>query len=243
MEISAAITEYYDELYPVTDQLKKFFEKEVSGYKLPVKFLRVGCATGCFEHYLAKCGADVTGIDNYHSFLESANRKKRTQLMALRFFDMTTLEMSRYLGKGFYDVISVLNDRITLLSDSTLMAKFFYDCKQLLCDNGKMIISLPNFDKYSGKNEFMLPEKDSMRVKLHTKVTESFSGEYLCNQYIETGSGKKISVLKDVPINFLTKEKITENAKKAGFNGVKFYSDFEKNDYSPESECLVAVLQ
>ena len=137
MEISAAITEYYDELYPVTDELKKFYANESDSYSSPVKFLRIGCVTGSFEHFLARNGADATGIEYFQSFLDSANRKRRTQLMALRFFNMIPLEISRYLGKGFYNIVSILNGRIILTKDKTLMAKLFYDCRNLLTEGGE----------------------------------------------------------------------------------------------------------
>ena len=52
------ILEYYDELYPVSGDQKKFFEDLFSLYNKPTRLLRVNCGTGYFEHYLAKQGED-----------------------------------------------------------------------------------------------------------------------------------------------------------------------------------------
>ncbi len=243
MEISAVITEYYDELFPVTDELKKFYEKECLNYDSPVKFLRIGCGTGAFEHFLAKNGADVTGTENFQNLLDSANRKRRTQLMSLRFFNMTTLEISRYLGKGFYNVISILDGRILFTKDNTLMAKLFYDCRNLLSEGGKFIISLPNFEKYEGKKDFFLPARESIRARCLTKISQKDEETYICSQKIERGSGALVSIFTNAEINFLTRKKIEENAKQAGFFKLDFYSDFSKNPLSFDSANLVAVMQ
>ena len=135
MEINQNIAEYYDELYPVTEEQKVFYSKKMEMFKKPVRFLRIGCGTGSFEHNLAKDGSDVTGLETSPELLESANRKRRTQLMAVRYFQMQVIEMSRFLGKQFYNIISILDNRLLFSHDKTLMAKFFYDCKQVLSDN------------------------------------------------------------------------------------------------------------
>ena len=133
------VIEYYDELYPVTEIQKKFYSSQIDSYTKPVKLLRVGCGTGYLEHLLAREGHDVTGLETSKEMLESANLKRRNQLMSIRFFQMTTLEMTRFLGKGFYNIISCLNDRIIYIHDATLIRKFFFDCKQLLKEDGKLV--------------------------------------------------------------------------------------------------------
>ena len=105
MEINQNIAEYYDELYPVTEEQKVFYQKKMILFKKPVKFLQIGCDSGTFEHNLAREGSDVTGIETSQELLESANRKRRTQLMAVRYFQMSSLEMTRFLGKKFYNII------------------------------------------------------------------------------------------------------------------------------------------
>ena len=146
MEINQNIAEYYDELYPVTEEQKVFYQKKMILFKKPVKFLQIGCGSGTFEHNLAREGSDVTGIETSQELLESANRKRRTQLMAVRYFQMSSLEMTRFLGKKFYNIISILNGRIVFTHDKTLMKKFLFDCLQLVSQNGFLILELPNFE-------------------------------------------------------------------------------------------------
>ena len=242
MEFLKNIAEYYDELYPASDELKKFYKEETKDFNAPVKYLSIGCGTGTFEHYLAKDGADVTGLETVSPLLESANRKRRTQLMALRFFQMSSLEMCRFLGKSFYNIISILNDRILSTHDKTLMAKLFYDCKALLAPNGKLILSLPNFEKFSTEPTAKLPIRESIRVRLFSKIQTVASGKKFLYQELETGNGKRLIVTEDAPIMPLTKNKIEQYAKEVGFTKFAFYGDFAQNEFTKDSDNLVVVI-
>lgn len=243
MELFNNVAEYYDELYPASTEQKDFYKTILSQMPMPVRVLRIGCATGTFEHYLAKTGIDVTGIDPVTELLESANRKRRTQLMAIRFFQMNSLEMTRFLGKNFYNVVSILDGRIIFTHDPILMRKLFFDCKQLLVENGKLIISLPNFDKYRVESECKLPERTSIRCKLSTKIVRDAEGKAILSQKLETGNGKVIPVSSDVPVYPLTSEEIKTFAKEAGFSTVKLYSDFSLTPFSAESDYVIAEIQ
>ena len=242
MELYENIAEYYDELYSAGDDVKKFYAEETKSFAAPVKYLSIGCGSGTFEHYLAKGNADVTGLETIPQLIESANRKRRTQLMALRFFQMSSLEMCRFLGKAFYDVISIPNNRIIYTHDSTLMAKLFYDCKQLLTPNGKLIIKLPNFEKLRIEPVAKLPVRESIRVKLFTSIKTRAGGKKIVHQELETGNGKKLTVTDDAEILPLTKNQIEQFAKDAGFTKFTFYADFNRNEFTTKSDDLIVVI-
>ena len=242
MELLENIAEYYDELYPTGDELKKFYNEETKSFVAPVKYLSIGCGTGTFAHYLAKEGADVTGLETVSPLLESANRKRRTQLMALRFFQMSSLEMCRFLGKSFYNVVSILNDRIIFTRDKTLMAKLFFDCKQLLAPNGKLILQLPNFEKFNADSAANLPVRESIRVRLFTKIQTAPDGTKFFFQELETGNGKRLVVTRDAQIFPLTKNQIEQFAKEVGFTKFDFYGDLNYGEFTKNSDELIVVI-
>ena len=242
MELLENIAEYYDELFPASDELKKFYKEETECFDTPVKYLSIGCGIGTFEHFLAKEGADVTGLETNVALLESANRKRRTQLMALRFFQMSSLEMCRFLGKGFYNIISILNNRIIYINDSTLMSKFFYDCKQLLAPSGKLIIRLPNFQKFSSEPTAKLPVKESIRVRLFSKILTEPDGKKFMRQELETGNGKRLVVTRDAQILPITKDQIENYAKEVGFTKFDYYGNLQHGEFTKDSDELVVVV-
>jgi len=242
MELIQNIVEYYDELYPVTDAQKKLYEEIGKKYSNPVKFLRIGCGTGVLENFLAANGSDVTGLETFRELLDCANRRRRSQVMSIRFFQMSTLEMIRFLGKRFYNVISCLDDRILFIHDRILMRKFFFDCKELLADNGKLILQLHNYEQYDGTPVVELPEVSSIRAKLMTRIVTAEDSSSVLQQSVETGNGKILPVLKDAPVYLLHKEEITEFANEAGFTDVNFYSSYDKEPFNSDSKILIAVI-
>ncbi len=234
--------EYYDELYPITESQKTFFNKLISKYPSPVRFLRIGCGTGYFEHYLAKLGHDVTGIEDYQEMLESANRRRKFPNMSIRYFYMSSLEMFRFLGKNFYNIITIKDNRIIFINDPTLMRKFFYDCKNLLTPGGKVVIHMNNFSLYKPNPMAKLPNLESMRAKLFTQIWQKEEGVFTADMDLETSTGRILSLIKDTRISLLTREQIQALAVEAGFSNTEYYADYDMTEMTNESESLIAVL-
>ena len=241
MEYINNIIEYYDELYTVTASQKKLFEDLTKNY-LPAKVLRVGCGTGSLEHWMSKNGHDVTGIEMNQEMLETANRRRRFPNMALRFFQMSSLEMVRFLGKGFYNVISCLNDDLIFRNDEILVKKFFFDCKTLLAENGVLVLQITNFEKYNLEEDFKLSIRESIRTKLHTKISYR-DGKHFLSQNLEHYGKKPIPVLRDVEIIPLRKPDIERFAKEAGFSDIQFYGDWDLSPLTEKSDNIVAIIR
>lgn len=248
------IVEYYDELFPVTTAQKKFYDQLVKNYSVPVKFLRVGCGTGVFESILAREGYDVTGIEQHKELIHSANMRRRSQLMAIRFFQMSYWDMSRFLGKGFYNIVSVLDDRLSFVSDKVLLKGFFKDVYNLLSDNGCFVISLLNYSIMQQKPMQKLPERRSVRARLYSEMwAKSPSGalctkpsgdvNYFLTQNLETGNGRMLPVMEDEPIYPVSKDEIEDLAFSAGFSSADFYSDFSNTSFTGNEERLVALIR
>lgn len=242
MEINSAVIEYYDELHSISEEQKRFYDTKIKEFKNPAKLLSICCGAGTFEHFLAQDGFDVTGIETIPALLEAAARRRRTQIMSLRFFKMSALEMTRFLGKGFYNIISILNWRIIFTCDATLLEKLFFDCKHLLSENGILVLTFPNFKKFFDESEFCLPQKNSMRASLRTKI-KSRNGEFYFFQELENSSGKKISVVENEPVSLVQKDFIEKLAEKAGFSSVEFFDGFSLNAADDCCDEICAVIR
>ena len=240
MEYINNITEYFDELYSVSKNQKELYEKFTKDY-MPAKILRVGCGTGLLEHWLSKNGHDVTGLETNQEMIETANRRRRLPNMALRFFQMSSLEMTRFLGKGFYNVISCLNDELIFKHDKILLRKFFYDCRVLLAEKGNVILSFSNFAKYKDMENYNLPVRESIRAKLETTISQRDNKFYL-SQKLEHYGKKPFPVVKDVEVMPIYKEEVEAFGKEAGFTDIKFYGDWDLSPVTDESDMIVAIL-
>lgn len=237
------LVEYYDELFPISEAQKKFYAEIIKNYSMPAKILRIGCGTGLFESNLARNGHDVTGVDSVEEFLASANMRRRSQLMAIRFFQMNFSDMSKYLAKNFYNVISILNDRICYYSSKKEIQDFFNLCRSLIAPEGQLVLQLTNFEGLPEKGFVQLPVRESLRTKLFTELSDSASGERIVSLTLENGIGKLIPVMKDTPFYPLLPSEIESFAEEAGFSSAEFYADFDKNPFSGEEESFVVIIK
>ncbi|MCQ2981620.1 MAG: class I SAM-dependent methyltransferase [Treponemataceae bacterium] len=235
------IIEYYDELYPITESQKKLFTDLIQ-QKMPAHILRIGCSTGLFEHYLARLGHDVTGIDTSKEMLESANRRRRMPNTAIRFFQMSSIEMTRFLGKGFYDVISCINDKLLFVRDRTLMRKFFYDCRQLLSATGTLVVQVPYFKQLPDADTVPLPVRENIRVKLTTSLTRRDDTWYM-QQSLEHAGFRQVPVLRDAEVYPVTVQDLKEFAREAGFTRIELYGGYDLSPLSDDSSSVIAILQ
>lgn len=235
------LIEYYDELYEVSKSQKEFYAELAQTYGMPTKFLRVDCGTGYFEHYLAKEGHDSTGIETSKEMLERANLRRRMPNTAVRFFQMSYLEMTRFLGKGFYNVISILNSRIIFIQDKTLKRKFFHDCRMLLRQNGVLIIDLLNFNHYPTNPMARLPERESIRAKLFTQIWQESDTSFSLKQDLEISSGKIVPVNEGEAVYPTSIAELESLALEAGFSSVEKFTDFTKAPFTPESKTALLV--
>ncbi len=241
MDYIKNVIEYYDELFPVSDAQKEFYEALTGLYAAPAKILRVECGTGLFEHTLAKMGHDVTGIESSKEILNSATLRRRNQLMSIRFFLMSPTEMIQFLGKGFYNIISILNDKIIEIGEPELVRKFLQDCKKLLAPDGTLVVGMNSYAHNYDSEFIQLPVRESIRVKLFTEIHMDSSGsQYLCRN-LENGNGKILPVTEDKKVYPLPVDELCSYATEAGFKDIKLYSDFKRSPFT-ESEPEVVVL-
>ena len=234
--------EYYDELFVITAAQKAMYEKLCAAFKKPARLLRVCCATGLFETLLAREGCDVTGIENSDEFLKIANLHHRSQVMALRFFQMDVADMTKFLGKGFYNVISILDSRLLFLGGKPKIKRFFADCSQLLSDDGVLVVEMMNFTGRDKKFLLQLPVRESLRAKLFAEVLTGDGGQKLFSMNLETGSGKLLPVVKAVPVCPLLPDDIEGFAREAGFQSTQVYSGWEGGTFKGDEESFIAVF-
>lgn len=236
------LVEYYDELFPVTESKKSFYSDFSKDRSTPLHYLSVQCGTGLLENILAKIGHDVTGIENTEELLRSANLRRRSQLMFIRFFQMDIPEMSKFLGKSFYNVISILNSRLMFFRNRQSIRDFFSDCKKLLASDGVLVIELINFERFDSHGMFNLKLRESVRSKLFTEFICDDNDRVTVSVNVENSSGKILPVLSNEEIYPLTPEEIERFAEESGFKSAEFYADFEKNPFTGNEESFVVMV-
>jgi SAM-dependent methyltransferase len=244
-----AIIEYYDELFPTDSAARQFLldviesRKESTGGKpAPMsRYLGIGCATGNLENALAQAGIDVTGIDRNPEMIETAKRRMKRSVSTNRFFEMSTLDMPRYLKDGSFNLIGCLDNLLPSIGDETLLRKFFHDARKLLAKNGAFVIEVLNLDKYESNKAVLLPPRGSVRVRLNESWLPLGGGKFELGLALELGSGKAIRLKKGLEYFAVGSEKLEAYAREAGFTECARYADFSKAAWTTESPRTIIV--
>lgn len=236
------LVEYYDELFPVSSLKKSFYSEFAKTCKTPVHFLSVDCGTGFLESSLAREGHDVTGIENVEELLQSANLRRRSQLMSIRFFQMEKNDMPKFLGKSFYNVISVLNSRIMFFTGADSIRDFFITCRKLVAEGGIVVLETINFEKYGNSALVQLKTRESVRAKLFSEILTSESGTKTISMNLENSSGKIIPILNNIQVHPVLPSEIETLAMEAGFSHVEFYGDFDESPFAGNEDFCISVI-
>ncbi|WP_407397126.1 class I SAM-dependent methyltransferase [Treponema sp.] len=237
------LVEYYDELFPVTEAKKSFLSNFAGEFKTPVHFLSIQCGTGLLENHLARQGHDVTGIENAEELLQAANLRRRSQLMFIRFFQMFIPDIAKFLGKSFYNVIYVMNNRLMFFPGAEAIQNFMCDAKKLLAPQGILVFEMVNFEKFGDSKLVTLKTRESVRSKLFTEILTDENGERTVSINVENSSEKILPVLSNVPVYPVTPTELEHFAEKAGFSSAEFYADFEKSPFNGNEESYVVVIK
>lgn len=237
------LVEYYDELFKVSEVQKNLYTELCENFSSPVRFLRIFCGSGLFESSLSKQGHDVTGIENCDELLHTANLRRRNQLMSIRFFQMEAEDMTKFLGKNFYNVVSILNSRLLFLGGKEKIRQFFFDCKKLMSPDGFLVIQCINFENKKDETFFQLKCRESMRAKLFSEIMTAQDNSKLFSMNLETGNGKLLPIVKDIPVYPLLPSEIENFAEDAGFKSADFFADFDKSEFTGNEEQFVVILK
>lgn len=243
--------EYYDELFPVEEAQYGFISRLQQAFNAaslvqppPIcRFLGLGCATGTLENKLVNSGFDTTGIDKNADMIETAKRRMKRGYSTGRFFEMSTIDIARFLKAGSFNIIFCPGDLLWYIPDETLIRKFLHDCRGLLAPGGTLVIQTQNFESKDLSHAFRLPERSSVRVTLSRSLEPSEDGLLGLNASLEQGNGQTIILKKGTKLLPLNGSAIEDFARKAGFTEVKRFGSFDETEWSPDSPETILVFR
>ncbi len=252
-EFYSEILEYYDELFPLNPAIPNFIvnlRKEIgldpqehADRVVPFcRLLGIGCATGTLENRLAGMQFDVTGIDRNAQMIETAKRRMKRSFSTARFFEMSAIEMRRFLKAGSFNIITCLDNMLPYIADETLLKKFFYDAKTLLAEGGRLVIQIFTFDEGDATRALQLPERSSLRVTLSRMHLPAEDGKKTLAAELQLGNGRILQLARTTQLYPATKTDIEAWSREAGFTSCAFYGNFEGAPWSRNGEYTVAVL-
>lgn len=244
------IREYYDELFPVDEGavalingLVEDFRKKSPIQPPPIcRYLGIGCATGTLENRISAPALDVTGIDRNPGMIETSQRRMKRGYSSTRFFEMSAIDIRRFLKPGSFNIVGCVNNTLPYLADETLVRKFLFDAKTLLAPGGKLVLHFLNFDSYAEDQAIQLQDRSSVRVKLTRSLHPVDDGIYELDAVLERGSGSCLELDEGTDLLAITRQKLEEWAREGGFASFEYGGDYTGRPWTPESPYTVAIL-
>lgn len=236
--------DYYEDLFQPELNQKEFFESLLDTFEQPAKFLSVECGPANLSVDLSK-KYNVTVTDQFPEFIKQVNAKLLAKDTTMNVLNLNPVDISRFLQKNAFNVVTCLNYRLIFLKDRELAKKFMLDARMLLAKGGYLVLDLINFAKYDfSETKIDLPERKCPRATLYSSLIKNTeSATYHLFQHVVTKEGKMIEEVKDEPVTPISLETFKSAANTMGFSSIEFYSDYNKTPYSLDSEKIICVLK
>ncbi len=228
------ISKYYDEIFPVGRYQVELL-KELSGDGKK-DILDIACGNGGYSKSLADFGHKLTAIDLNPSMIDILNNKyKNIDGRVLNMLDLDKLE-------GKYDLVYCIGNSLVHLNNNEEILEFLTKTKEILKDNGRLLLQIINYDRILDRNIDELPtiEGDELR----------FVREY---EYMEEDNKINFKTILEVKANKFENNEILLPIRSndliallggAGFKNIETYGNFKKEEYdSYNSYALVIIAQ
>ncbi len=236
--------EYYDSIFSADKKKIDFFNKLAKEFPETQKFLSIECGTGNLSLKLAQ-NFDITSIDSQPEFVAIVKDRTLNLEKPFPIFNLNPKDIGKYLGKDFYNIIYSLNYRILFTDSEEKIINLLKDCNKLLTKGGYFAIEVltpPEFN--SDQTVIELPRKYSVRSTLFTYITKTQTPN-VCNitQTLKTSSGKVIEEVIDEPLCFISKNRMEEISKEAGYSSINFYHDYDFNPPMDKASKIICLLK
>ncbi|MFZ3102631.1 MAG: class I SAM-dependent methyltransferase [Desulfitobacteriaceae bacterium] len=254
MDFYEALSKYYDEIFPIKEQQKKFLQTYINTYGQH-SILDVGCGTGSYVLEIASWGIQADGVDLSRAMIDIAKQKAREKASTARFYvgDMQDLNTS---VEASYDGIICLGNTIAHLPSELVLCKvledFQHKAKQLL-------IQVVNYDRIIAQKIIELSEIKTPNLVFYRYYTHLPSGliefttkiDLSLNQQIDSlvktkdeqsTSGK--SVLTAVNTLFpLVKNDLEKSLLMEGWEPIHWWGSFAGEEWQEDSPATIVAVR
>lgn len=239
----STVAENYDKMIKWEKRLAReipFFTSILSEVK-GNKVLDCACATGQHAVKLAKLGYQVTGSDINPEMIKQAKELIKHEGVNVNFLPSNFLNLKNDINNKF-DLIMCIGNSLPHIKDEEELRLCLRNMFDLMLPQGNLVLQNRNYDKF-------MKEKEKYQLMPLTNWTENNESK-LFIRINELNSNQKISftilTLSEENNNWrmeaertelypIQQDEIEKILLEIGFTNVKFYGDYEKKPYDPNT--------
>jgi SAM-dependent methyltransferase len=234
------LSDVYDALFPVSEAQRALFDRLLATGRVH-RVADAGCGSGTQLLPFASAGVECVGFDPDPALVALAKAK-------LAPFPRARLEIG-----GFSDIrriVSPTADLVLCLGNSLVhvpqdeAARFLQDAASVTSGDGEILLQILNYERLLLGNVTMLPLMSAEEGAIEFRRSYVWEG----NRKVRFQTALRFSggvqpgvVRNEIPLYPLYPDELWEMLTRAGFPRIRYFGDFARSDFSPESEALVCL--
>jgi len=232
----------YDDLFPVSEAQRSLLGslREDGGVRSVVD---CGCGTGAQLLPFADAGVACMGFDPDPSLVAIARRK-------LARYPKARVEVGGFsdlprLASGPSDLLLCLGNSLVHVPQAEA-GKFLSDAAQGLNPAGTLLLQILNYERLqrAGAKDLPLIRAAEGAVEFRRRYIWESDRKVVFQTALRLSAGDEPRIVRnEIALYPLYPEELWEMLLKAGFGNVRFYGDFARTDFTPESEALVCLAK
>lgn len=230
MDFYKQLSEFYDIIFPLNEQSIHFIAEKIDIGPI----LDLAAGTGNHAIALAKKGYDVTATDLDQNMIEKVEQKASVNNVSINTLQLAMEELDQLSENRFSSIICIGNSLVHLqnLED---VATVVSQMRDLLNENGKLLIQVVNYDRVlsEGITELPIIERENVafyRTYEHQNDKIIFKGKLIAE---EQTYENEVSLLP------LTSRHLQQILNKANFKEIKMYGSFKGETFTEASPALI----
>lgn len=240
---------FYDELASDYDSMISFEKAVENKEKLFKNFVTaemksaadIGCGSGAESIALSLLGLKVTSFDPSYEMIKLAEANVERMNIEIDFRNYFADNIPKEFDDQF-DLVVSLGNTFANIPEASFIASL-KRCYDILKLNGQLIIQCLNYEKILNENKRIVnitESADKFFIRFYDFTTEHIGFNILIFSKSNPSEQKLIST----KISPYSQENFRSGLESAGFNSVKFYSDFQFtpfNNYQSKDLVVQAV--
>jgi SAM-dependent methyltransferase len=241
-EFYQSIAHHYDDIFPLSDMLRKFLLS--LGISEKDHVLDIGCATGEVALFVAQSSASATGIDLDPDLIAIAQSKRQDQRAGNVLFRIGDMErLDTMFSPGEFRFALCLGNTLVHLQSPEVIDGFFRKVANVLSDGGVFVFQILNYEKILARKTIRLPVIDNEKIIFERQYDHERHRPHLAFDTRLTIKATSRMIANSIDLYPLQREEIIGLPGTKQFRSCQFLGGFDGKAFSEEDDLLIGILQ
>lgn len=248
MDFYSLLSQYYDDIFPVTDAKLEFFCDWFREHRIRT-VLDVACGSGLLARRLAKAGYEVVGIDLEADMISQAREQAEAEQVQVEFIQGDMRKLLDLLKEpngtiSQFDAVTCVGNSLAHVLTQDEMQSVLQQLYAVSRPGGIAIIQIVNFDRILALGPTDLPD-----------IVRKDKGFAFYRKYIPVDDGRVMfrsklvlldngeSFVNEITLRAIQKAELESTLQDIGYGNLLFFGGFTGAPYQHDSYATVVVAQ